>query len=150
MQLKIPPAGVFLIFGGLMYGADWLLPVGDFDFFGSTILLWVLILAGILLGVLALAQFAMHKTTIDPMHVEKTDTLVTKGVYRVSRNPMYLGLLLILLAWGIYLGNAFNAITAAGFVSYMNAYQIRPEEEILRQKFGEHYNRYCQAVRRWF
>ena len=150
MRLKIPPAGVFLIFAVLMYGADRVLPVGDFDFFGRTILLRFLILAGIILGVLALLQFAKHKTSSNPLKIEKATTLVTNGVYRISRNPMYLGLLLILLAWGLYLGNAFNAITAAGFVSYMNAFQIRQEEEILRQKFGEHYNRYCKAVRRWF
>lgn len=150
MRLKIIPPLVFFIFGGIMYALDRFLPVGEFDFFGRSILIKVLFGVGLLIAILAFIQFARQGTTTNPKHLEKVSALVTGGIYRFSRNPMYLGLLLFLLAWGLYLGNAFNAITAAAFVSYMNAYQIRPEEEVLKQKFGPAYTQYCKAVRRWF
>lgn len=150
MRLKIIPPLVFLIFGSIMYVLDRFLPVGEFDFFGRTVLLKVLIGLGLVTAILAFIQFARHKTTTHPKRLDKVSALVTKGIYEISRNPMYLGLLLFLLAWGLYLGNAFNIITAAAFVSYMNAFQIRPEEEVLKEKFGPAYTQYCKAVRRWF
>lgn len=150
MRLKIIPPLVFLLFGGIMYLLDRFLPVGEFDFFGRRILIITLFVLGFLVAVLAFYQFARHHTTTNPKQLQKVSALVTRGIYKVSRNPMYLGLLLFLLAWGLYLGNAFNAITAAAFVSYMNAFQIRPEEELLKEKFGPAYSQYCKAVRRWF
>ena len=150
MRLKIIPPLITLLFGGIMYVLDRFLPVGEFDFFGRSILIKILFLLGVVIAILAFIQFARHKTTTNPRHLEKVSTLVTGGIYRLSRNPMYLSLLLFLLAWGLYLGNAFNAVTAAAFVSYMNAFQIRPEEEMLLQKFGPAYSQYCKAVRRWF
>ena len=150
MELKIPPAVLFLIFGGLMWLAATGLPFGDFEFFGRQWLMWALLIgAGGIAGV-ALIQFFIAKTSIDPIHPERSSTLVTSGVYQISRNPMYLALLLILLAWGLWLGNAFNTLTAAGFVYYMNAFQIQPEERYLHQKFGAEYKQYCTMVRRWF
>lgn len=133
-----------------MYALDSFLPVGEFDFYGRAVMIKVLFALGLLVAVLAFVQFARHKTTTNPRELEKVSALVNKGIYRISRNPMYLGLLLFLLAWGLYLGNAFNTITAAAFVSYMNAFQIRPEEEALQRKFGQAYSQYCKAVRRWF
>jgi protein-S-isoprenylcysteine O-methyltransferase Ste14 len=63
---------------------------------------------------------------------------------------MYLAILLVLLAWGLWLGNAFNTLLAAGFVGYMNKFQIRPEEEALATIFGKEFQQYCTQVRRWF
>ncbi len=141
---------VMLTFGGLMYGLDRFLPVGEFDFFGRNELAWVLLGFGALVGIIAVVQFLSNKTTLDPLHPDKTTELVTKGVYNYSRNPMYLGLLLVLLAFGLKLGNAFNTLVAAGFVSYMNKFQIKPEEETLEKKFGKEYSLYCKLTRRWF
>ena len=84
------------------------------------------------------------------MNPSKATSLVTGGIYNYSRNPMYLALLLILLAWGLWLGNAFNILLAAGFVGYMNKFQIIPEETALASKFGKTYHQYCILVRRWF
>lgn len=129
--------------------ARWL-PVGHFDFFGRDVLIWVLAGLGVGIGFLAVLQFLLAGTTLDPAHPEKNSKLVVEGVYNFSRNPMYLGLLLLLLAWGVYLGNAFNTLTAALFVAYMNRFQIAAEEEILESKYGAAYRRYCTLVRRWF
>lgn len=150
MRLRIPPALVMLIFGALMYVLAKFLPVGDFDFFGRNELAWFLFGLGFLIGIVAVAQFIITKTTTDPLHPQKASKLITKGVFNYTRNPMYLGLLLILLAFGLKLGNAFNTLLAAGFVSYINRFQIKYEEEVLEEKFGKEYRIFCKLTRRWF
>lgn len=150
MKLKIPPAVVFLLFGSLMYLLAEFLPVGYFDFFGRKYLIGVLLIMAIVISGVALIQFYQAKTSIDPKNPSKASTLVSNGVYKYSRNPMYLSLLIILLAWALWLANAFNILLAAGFVSFMNKFQIKPEESTLGSLFGKEYDHYCIKVRRWF
>ncbi len=150
MRLKIPPVLVMLIFGLAMFLLTTFLPVGYFDFFGRSILMYFLVGVAILIGLISLYQFYKDKTTVNPMAPDKASSLVTNGIYRYTRNPMYLSLLLILLAWGLFLGNAFNTLIAAAFVSYMNTFQIQPEEEILTKRFGKEFEKYLFQVRRWF
>ncbi len=150
MKTKVPPVVVMLVFAALMYVLDAFLPVGEFDFFGRNALSWILLGLAALVGMLSVAQFIFKKTTVDPLKPENANQLVTKGIYNYSRNPMYLALLLILLAFGLRLGNAFNTLLAAGFVYWMNHFQIQPEEEVLQKKFGQEYNIYCKLTRRWF
>jgi len=150
MKLKVPPVVVFLVFGLLMYLLARFLPIGYFDFFGRTYLVYALFVIAGSIGFISLLQFFRSKTTVDPTAPSKASKLVTSGIYQYSRNPMYLGLLLILLAWGLWLGNAFNVLLAAGFVGYMNAFQVVPEEGALSQLFGKEYKQYCTLVRRWF
>ncbi len=150
MKLKVPPALVLIVFGVLMYVLARLLPVGYFDFFGRSYLMYALLIISGCIGFIALFQFFSTKTTIDPTTPSKATKLVTSGLYQYSRNPMYLGMLLVLLAWGIWLGNAFNVLLAAGFVAYMNRFQIIPEEAALLQLFDKEYKQYCTLVRRWF
>ena len=150
MKLKVPPVVVFITFAVLMYLLAEFLPVGHFEFFGKTYLMYGLLVIAGCIGFVSLFQFFKSKTTVNPTTPSKASKLVTAGVYQFSRNPMYLGLLLILLAWGLWLGNAFNMILAAGFVAYMNTFQIVPEEEILRKLFDKEYKQYCILVRRWF
>ncbi len=150
MTLKIPPALVFLLFVAFMYVLDRFLPVGEFDFFGREGLILGLGIGAVCITMVALIQFLRARTTVDPSLRTKTTTLVTGGVYRFSRNPMYLALLLLLLAWGLWLGNAFNTLLAALFVAYMNRFQIAPEEEALERLFGKEYQQYCLQSRRWF
>ncbi len=150
MRIKVPPVVIFSGTALCMYLLYVFLPVGYFDFFGRLYLMWALLgLAGVV-AVVALVQFGIARTTVNPLNPDKTRVLLTSGVYSFSRNPMYLALLLILLAWGLWLGNAFNVLLAAGFVSVMNRWQIRREEDSLLQKFGNDYSRYCIQVRRWF
>ena len=150
LELKVPPALVFVIFGVLMYFLDSTLPVGEFDFFGRGLLLKVLIGLAVLVTGIALLQFARHKTTVDPTKPQSASHLVTTGIYRFTRNPMYLGMLLLLLAFGMHLGNAFNTLLAAGYVAYMNRFQIGPEERHLAVVFGNQFKQYCLQTRRWF
>jgi len=150
MKLKTPPVIVVLLFGLFMYLVAKFLPVGHFDFFGRPYLSKTLLLGAIVISLTALFQFYRIKTTVDPMAPSKTSDLVTKGIYGYSRNPMYLAMLLILLAWGLRLGNAFNTLSAALFVAYMNRFQIAFEEQALSKTFGKKYQQYCLQVRRWF
>ncbi len=148
--MKVPPAVIMLIFGGLMYVLDRFLPVGEFEFFGKQELAMFLFGLGFLVILISVIQFFVTKTTVDPMNPNKTRKLVTTGIYNFTRNPMYLGMLLFLLAFGLKLGNAFNTLLAAGFVYWMNHFQIKPEEEVLLEKFGKEYSIYCKLTRRWF
>lgn len=150
MELKLPPVVVLFGFGIAMYLLDRFLPFGEFDFFGRTYLKSFLLLLAVLISMISLGQFFASKTTADPTKPEKASKLVTTGIYRYTRNPMYLAMLLLLLALGLSLGNAFNVLLAAGFVGYMNRFQIIPEERALLTIFRKEYQQYCTKVRRWF
>lgn len=150
MELKLPPIVVLFIFALLMYLLDRFLPFGEFEFFGRYYLSTGLIISAVLISFISFGQFFRKKTTIDPTNPEKASNLITSGIFAFSRNPIYLALLLLLLAFGLRLGNAFNVLLAAGFVSYMNRFQIAPEEKALVKLFGKEFERYCKNVRRWF
>jgi protein-S-isoprenylcysteine O-methyltransferase Ste14 len=108
-----------------------------------------LAVAGVLLALAGVLAFRRHRTTVNPMTPGKSSALVATGIYRLSRNPMYLGFLLLLGGWGAYLANAVALLWLPAFVVYMNRFQIQPEERALTQRFGEQYLAYCRAVRRW-
>ena len=139
-----------MVFAAGMYLLDRFLPVGEFDFFGRIALGHFLSGLGLLAILIALLQFKRAGAPTDPMDLKRTRTLVVGGIYKYSRNPMYLGMLLLLLACGLYLGNAFNTLLAALFVSYMNRFQIKAEEAELFRIFGKEYTRYLRDSRRWF
>jgi len=150
MKIKIPPPIVAWFFAGLMYLLDRFLPVGNFDFYGRDYLMYVLLFLGSLILFISMFQFFVKKTTLNPFSPQRASRLVIFGFYKFSRNPMYLALLLFLLAFGLWLGNAFNVLLAAGFVSYMNRFQIAHEEKALTKLFGKEFELYCRNVRRWF
>ncbi len=150
MKLRLIPPVVFLLFAVLMYALSKLLPFGQFDFFGRNPLKYALWGLGFLVMMIAMIQFRLKKTTTNPLKPEKASQLVVSGIFSYTRNPMYLAMLLFLIGFGLSLGNAFNTITAAGFVYYMNYFQIKREEEALTTLFGKEYTMYCKAVRRWF
>ena len=97
-------------------------------------------------GVLA---FKQAHTTVNPLNPENATVLVTVGVYQYSRNPMYLGLCLLLLAWAFWLAHWAGFLGPILFVAYITRFQIRPEERALRRLFTHAYERYSQRVRRW-
>ncbi len=150
MYLKLPPALVALIAATAMYILVLFLPFGDFDFTGRLYLIWFLLGLGLLIGLISIFQFFKSKTSIDPRDPKKASELVVNGLYKITRNPMYLALLLLLLAWGLYVPNAFNFLIIIFFVAYMNKFQIIPEEKALTEKFGAAYLTYLTKVRRWF
>lgn len=94
-------------------------------------------------------SFRRSKTTVDPRKPEASSALVSSGVYRYSRNPMYLGFGVWLLAWSVFLASAWALVGVMFFVLYMNRFQIEPEERALRESFGEAFLEYERRVRRW-
>jgi protein-S-isoprenylcysteine O-methyltransferase Ste14 len=145
LELKIPPVIVVIIIGVAM----WLLPKGIG--FESTLLkagALVLFGLGLLIVILAVMNFRKEETTVDPTNPSKSEKLVILGVYKFSRNPMYLGFFIWLIAFGLYLGTLAILLTPL-FVLYMNKFQIKPEERFLQEKFGESYLDYKMSVRRW-
>lgn len=150
MNVKIPPLLVMLLFAVMMLALDRFLPVGEFDFFGRETLNYIIWGLAVLIVLISVLQFFMAKTTTNPMDPSKAKQLVITGIYSYTRNPMYLAMLMFLIGFGLRLGNAFNTITAAGFVYFMNHFQIKREEEALTKLFGKQYKLYVKATRRWF
>lgn len=109
----------------------------------------VLFAIGLLIALAGVVSFHRAATTVDPMNPRDASSLVTTGIYRFTRNPMYLGMLLILLGWAVWLAHPFSLLMLPLFVAYMNRFQIRPEERVLRAKFGELFDAYARASRRW-
>lgn len=97
----------------------------------------------------ALVTFWRAGTTIDPTHPDRACALVTHGVYRFSRNPMYLSLVLLLGAYALRLGAWPALLGPLVFAAYTTRFQIAPEERALRERFGADYDAYCQRTRRW-
>jgi protein-S-isoprenylcysteine O-methyltransferase Ste14 len=104
---------------------------------------------GAVIVVLGVRAFSTAGTTVDPRVPDQSARLVVDGVYRHSRNPMYLGFLLVLLAWGLFLGSALSLLFLPAFVLYLNRFQIVPEERFMQERFGEAYAQYRAEVRRW-
>lgn len=109
----------------------------------------LLVVAGVAFDVMGMLAFRASRTTLNPLHPGRATALVTGGVYRVTRNPMYVGMGLLLLAWAVYLDAWPPFVGPMVFVLYITRFQIQPEEQVLRQRFGERYALYAARVRRW-
>ena len=105
--------------------------------------------AGLLIDLCGAVQFLRARTTINPMKIDSASALVTTGLYRFSRNPMYVGQVLLLAAWALYLTNALSMVVLPVFVAWLQRFQIVPEERALEAKFGQAFRSYRKRVRRW-
>jgi protein-S-isoprenylcysteine O-methyltransferase Ste14 len=149
LELKIPPLIVLAIAASLMWAIarttpHWVLLYPGRPFVSAALL--VLGVAIMLLGVLA---FRRASTTVDPRSPESTSRIVRSGIYRFTRNPMYLGMLVTLIAWLGWLSNVGAALVPALYGLYITRWQIVPEERALTEKFGAEYEAYRNSVRRW-
>lgn len=109
----------------------------------------VCLFLGGFIAVSGVIEFRKAKTTVNPINPEKASSVVNSGIYRYTRNPMYTGLLFVLIAWGCFLDNFFSLLIIFVFLLYMTQFQIKPEEQILESIFGNDYIRYKEKVRRW-
>lgn len=149
LELKVPPPVVTLAVGVLMWCVARRLPALDFALPLRAALASAFVLAGLALMGACAWQFRRAGTTVNPMKPAKASALVDTGLYRLSRNPIYLGDALILVGWGLWLANFASLAAIALLVAYLNRFQIGPEERALRAAFGAEYDAYRARVRRW-
>lgn len=149
LELKIPPLLVWLVIAGAMFGVAHSAPKLSFELAGSSAIALALVALGGALALAGVVAFRENSTTVNPLTPSASSTVVSSGVYRVSRNPMYLGFLVALAGWAVYLSNAGAALLLPAFVAYMTQYQIKPEERALLAKFGSEFGQYMSRVRRW-
>lgn len=149
LELKIPPPLVALLVGTAMWFAAGVGPVATASFNVRLSACFVLAIAGGLVALAGEIEFHRAKTTINPLRPQNATALVTSGIYGRTRNPMYVGLALALVGWAAFLSALIPLIGPPLFMLYITRFQIRPEERVLRGKFGEAYERYLSRVRRW-
>ena len=147
LEKKIPPPIVTLVFAILAYVSS--LSGAKFNFHGQSLISLLLIVLGLFVIVTAFIQFKRASTTISPLKPETANTLVSNGIFGYTRNPMYLGMALILTGLCVYLGSWFGLLAIPAFIQYINKFQITPEEVALKDLFGDSFTKYCNTVRRW-
>jgi protein-S-isoprenylcysteine O-methyltransferase Ste14 len=149
LELRLPPPFVALVTILLMWLLSQLLP--RTDALGSTRIPIAtgLTILGIAFAVSGAMQFKRVQTTLNPIRPEEASILVTNGVYRITRNPMYVGLMIILLGWAAFLASPVSLGGVVVFIAYIDRFQIMPEERILLEKFGDEYRKYLASPRRW-
>lgn len=146
---RIPPPVVGAIVAAAMWGAASIGPAFAIPPVARYVAIALLVVAGIAFDVSGIVGFRAARTTVNPLKPEQASTLVTGGIYRVTRNPMYVGMALLLLAWAIYLSAVLPFAGIAVFVLYLTRFQIQPEERALERRFAEQYATYAARVRRW-
>ncbi|MCL7743391.1 isoprenylcysteine carboxylmethyltransferase family protein [Guyparkeria hydrothermalis] len=145
----IPPPAALLIAMALTYAASRLWPKSTIDWVGLPWLAGALFVAGGGLMLAAVWTLWRAHTTIDPFRPERASHLVTQGIYRISRNPIYLGDALLLTGVAFWLGQPLGLFVLVLFVLFIDRFQIRGEEAALARHFGETFHRYRQQTRRW-
>jgi protein-S-isoprenylcysteine O-methyltransferase Ste14 len=149
LENRIPPPFVVVIIGGAM----WLIarytghPTGPSGW--RLGLVASLVGVGLAMGGAGLRAFARARTTIDPVNLESASALVTTGIFRLSRNPMYVGFAALLTGWALWLEAPWAFTGIIVFVVFTSRFQIVPEERVLSAKFGSSYEHYRSRVRRW-
>lgn len=149
LELKVPPPVVTLAVAAAMWGLAQVLPVVALPRGMRLAAAGLLAFAGMATSGWGIAVFRRARTTVNPHKPAKATSLVTSGPYRVTRNPMYLGLLLVLVAWAVFLASLPAALGPVAFVLYIRRFQIAPEERVLQGLFGDEYLAYKARVRRW-
>lgn len=147
LKNKIPPPLVTLLFGMGIYFSTELIPPLAFKYQGTLAIMVLTI--GLVIMVSAILTFRQLQTTINPLQPNKATSLAVSGVFRFSRNPMYLAMLLILVALSLASGALAAVFLLPGFVMYISIFQIVPEEQAIEKLFSDQYLKYCKKVRRW-
>ena len=147
MRNKIPPPLVTLFFGLCIYFSQEYFPESNLEFLN--ILSYIFYFAGLAILVLAVRLFKKQNTTVNPIKIENASSLVVSGIFKYSRNPMYLGMALILLGLTFMFNLMGGIIFTLLFTMYITKFQIRLEEEVMERFFGSDFIKYKQNVRMW-
>ena len=146
-MLKIPPPiiALFLVVSNFFFS----MKIDLIQLPNQTLVSFLILFIGIFILIIPISKFVKSKTTIDPIKFKKVNKLLTSGIYKYSRNPMYLGLLMIVISTSIFYLNIFSMITPILFYYWINRFQIKREEIFLSEKFGKEYLFYKTKTRRW-
>tara|TARA_Y100000034_G_C6751199_1_gene333936 strand:- start:140 stop:601 length:462 start_codon:yes stop_codon:yes gene_type:complete len=149
LELKVPPVAVVIVYLGLMtiVAQQWpgyilLLPY-------QALIAIMLTLSGVAIALFGVVSFRKAKTTVNPTKPSSASSVVDSGIFRFTRNPMYLGMLMLLVGYAVELAALSSYLLALTFIFYMNQFQIKPEERALEALFGQDYTDYKRNVRRW-
>jgi len=145
----VPPVAALLCVAVPMWLVARLAPTLAVDVPGRIVAALLLALAGAAIALAGVAEFRRARTTVNPLRPERASALVVSGIFRWTRNPMYLGLAIVLLGWAWYLEHPLAALGVPAFVAWMNRSQIPREERALAQRFGAEFAQYKTRVRRW-
>jgi len=149
LETKIPPPVVMVLLGIAAFGVARPLPALSFELPLRALVAISLTFAGLAVNVLPKLAFQRVGTTVNPLRPAVCTHLVTSGIYRYTRNPMYLGRAVILLGWALYLHNAAALMAIPAFMLYITRFQIQPEERHLSARFPDAYAAFCKQASRW-
>lgn len=149
LEHKVPPPIVGALVGVAMWAAAHFSPVLPIQPYWRLAIALVVAGVGVALMGLGGMAFRRAKTTSNPIKPEAASSLVITGVYRHTRNPMYVGAAVVLVGWAFYLGSLPAFVGPVVFVLYITRFQIIPEERVLRGKFGPEFAEYQARVPRW-
>ena len=149
LETKIPPPVVALLFAIAMWGISKVTPLIDLPASLRFAVTSLIALGGLGFSLAGILAFRSAETTINPLKPQTASALVTTGVYRITRNPMYVGLLLVLVSWAIYLSSGWAFFGPVAFILYITRFQILPEERALIGIFGREFDEYRRRTRRW-
>lgn len=149
LELKVPPPILMAFFGAIAWLTAKYLSAYNFSIKGAFWISLSLASIGFIFAAFGIIEFFKAKTTVNPHNPENTSILVQSGIYKVTRNPMYVGLFLLLVAWQFYIFNFLSLICLPLFLVCITFFQIVPEEKVLQEKFGAEFREYMTQVRRW-
>lgn len=149
LENRIPPPVVGIVVGAINYGLAQLFTGLSWSEQPQFILGTIVGLFGLGINASGFLSFRAAKTTVNPLKPETASSLVRSGIFAYTRNPMYVGMAIILVGWGIYLANPVAVLGAGLFVVFIQRFQITPEERAMVKLFGEEYEQYRQQTRRW-
>lgn len=147
MNNRIPPPFITFIFGLIIYFSRSFFPPNNTPYIENISVLFLIL--GLTIGILAISVFVKKKTTINPVNISKASSLVNTGVFKYTRNPMYLGMLFILLSISFKFNLYGGSIIVFIFYLFITRFQIIPEEKTMDQLFGQEYRDYKHSTRRW-
>jgi protein-S-isoprenylcysteine O-methyltransferase Ste14 len=149
LEHKIPPPLVGLLCAGAMWFLANQTPTLSLPSGVRASAAVPILAVGLFVMLAGVISFRRARTTVNPLKPETATALVTSGIYRYTRNPMYLGILMVLIAWATYLASPVAFAGVLAFWAYIGHFQIRPEETALANLFGSAFTDYTRRVRRW-
>jgi protein-S-isoprenylcysteine O-methyltransferase Ste14 len=149
LELKVPPPAVAALVAVVMWGLSYIAPILEVSSRYRVAAAIAIALAGGAFSIAGIVSCRRARTTANPTKPESASSLVSSGIYRITRNPMYVGLLFVLVAWATFLAAPWSLLGPLAFIFYIGRFQIAPEEQALSKIFGAKYCAYKAKVRRW-